>query len=85
MAIKKKKYIIIIIFLQAKDIEAGNIGTERSVRSRFLVLRVINDRVYSMWAVVYILLMSLLITIMMLYGEHIFKAIGKAFSDEVMY
>lgn len=55
------------------------------MRSRFLVLRVINDRVYSVWAVVYILLMSMLITIMLLYGQHIYKAIGKAFNDEVEY
>lgn len=79
------KYLL-FFFLQAKDIEAGgNGGGERSARSRYLVLRVINDRVYSVWAIVYILLMSLLITIMMLYGEHIYKALGKAFSDEVKY
>ncbi|VVC45892.1 Hypothetical protein CINCED_3A010682 [Cinara cedri] len=67
---------------QAKDLEAGNVGADRSVRSRFLILRVINDRVYSIWAVAYILLMSLLITIMMLYGETIYKAIGRAFQEE---
>jgi len=48
------------------------------------VLRVINDRVYSMWALIYVLLMSLVITFMMLYGEHIYRAIGNAFNDEVI-
>lgn len=67
---------------QAKDLEAGNVECDRPVRSKFLVLRVINDRVYSMWALVYILLMSLIITFMMLYGEHIYKAIENAFNDE---
>lgn len=76
------KYCVI---LQAKDLEAGNVENDRSVRSKFLVLRVINDRVYSMWALVYVLLMSLLITLMLVYGENIYKAIGNAFNDEVKF
>ncbi|KAL4134904.1 hypothetical protein QTP88_006592 [Uroleucon formosanum] len=67
---------------QEKDPESGNAAHNRPVRSKFLVLRVINDRVYSMWALIYVLLMSLVITFMMLYGEHIYRAIGNAFNDE---
>lgn len=67
---------------QEKDLETGNGVHNRPVRSKFLVLRVINDRVYSMWALIYVLLMSLVITFMMLYGEHIYRAIGNAFNDE---
>ncbi|XP_025419347.1 uncharacterized protein LOC112689735 [Sipha flava] len=65
-----------------KDLEAGNIENDLPVKSKFLVFRVINDRVYSMWALVYILLMSMFIICMMLYGEHIYRAIGNAFNDE---
>jgi len=68
--------------VQAKDLEAGNLGNDRPVQSKYLILRIINDRVYSLWALIYVLLMSLLITFMMLYGEHIYKAIGNAFNDE---
>lgn len=67
---------------QAKDLEAGNVGNDRPVKSKFLVLRVINERVYSTWALIYVLLMSLLIIFMMLYGEYIYRAISNAFSDE---
>jgi len=70
-------------FLQAKDLEAGNVGNDRPVKSKFLVLRVINERVYSTWALIYVLLMSLLIIFMMLYGEYIYRAISNVFSDEV--
>jgi hypothetical protein len=71
--------------LQEKDLEAGNIENDLPVKSKFLVFRVINDRVYSMWALVYILLMSMFIICMMLYGEHIYRAIGNAFNDEVIF
>lgn len=71
--------------MQAKDLEAGNVESEQPARSKYLVLRVINDRAYSMWILIYVLLMSLLITFMMLYGEHIYRAIGKAFNDEVKF
>lgn len=65
--------------------EAGNVEGDRPVRSKFLVLRVINDRVYTMWALVYVLLMFLAIIFMILYGAHIYKAIGHAFNDEVKF
>jgi len=66
-------------------LEAGNLGNDRPVQSKYLILRIINDRVYSLWALIYVLLMSLLITFMMLYGEHIYKAIGNAFNAEVKF
>lgn len=74
-----------LFFFQEKDLETGNGVHNRPVRSKFLVLRVINDRVYSMWALIYVLIMSLVITFMMLYGEHIYRAIGNAFNDEVIF
>lgn len=76
---------IYFYILQAKDLEAGNVQNDRPVRSKVLLLRVINDRVYSFWALLYVLLMSLLIIIMMLYGESIYKFFGNAFNDEVIF
>jgi integral membrane protein 2B len=67
---------------QAKDLESGNVGSDQPVRSKFLVLRVINERVYSIWALIYVLMMSLLITFMILYGEYIYRSIGNIFNDE---
>lgn len=49
------------------------------------MLGVVKHSVYSVWALVYVLLMSLLITAMMLYGEHIYRAIGNTFVEEVTF
>lgn len=68
---------------QEKDLEAGNVENDRPSKSKLLVLGVVNHSVYSMWALVYVVLMSLLITVMMLYGEHIYRAIGNSFVEEV--
>jgi len=68
--------------LQTKDLEAGYVENDRPVRSKFLVLRIINERVYSTWALIYVLLVSLFIIFMMIYGEHIYKAISNAFGNE---
>ncbi|XP_050528720.1 uncharacterized protein LOC126898569 [Daktulosphaira vitifoliae] len=64
---------------QGKDIEAGLKSNENASKSRLMV--VINNRV-SPLALVYILLMTLLITFMMFYGECIYRAIGNAFREE---
>lgn len=78
-------YMNCFVILQAKDLEAGNVECDRPVRSKYLVLKVINDRFFSSWAIFYIVFMSLIITFMIMYGEHIYKAIGNAFNDEVKF
>lgn len=75
----------IIILQSAKDLEAGHAECDRPVKSKFLVLRVINERVYSMWALLYVLLMSLIVLFMMVYGENIYKAVGNALNGEVRF
>lgn len=71
--------------MQEKDLEAGNVENEHSSKCKLLVIGLIKDSVYSMWALVYVVLMSLLITVMMVYGEHIYRAIGNTFVAEVKF